>query len=45
MPGVEYVYVVGCTDEKFGEEIVALIKMKEGHPSLEGSFVFQYCHK
>ena len=38
------VQVVGCNDEKFGEEIVALIKMKAGY-HLTGLDIYDHCHK
>lgn len=28
--GVEQVQVIGCADEKYGEEVAAIIKMKDG---------------
>lgn len=45
MKGVEMVQVVGCKDEKFGEEVVALIKMKQGADTLTGLDVYEFCHK
>ena len=45
MPGVEQVQVVGCKDERFGEEVVALIKMKPNVDDLTGLDVYDYCHK
>lgn len=45
MPNVETVQVVGCKDETLGEEIVALIKMMDGHAPLTNTFVFEHCHK
>lgn len=39
------VQVVGCKDEKFGEEIVALIKMKADiEDELTGLDVYEFCH-
>ncbi|CAD8195706.1 unnamed protein product [Paramecium pentaurelia] len=45
LKGVEQVQVVGCFDEKYGEEVVALIKMKKGAEELSGLDVYQFCHK
>ena len=45
MPGVEMVQVVGCIDITYGEEIFALIKMKDGHSPLTGIYVHEFCHK
>ena len=44
LEGIEMVQVVGCNDDKFGEEIVALIKMKKGF-HLNGLDIYDHCHK
>ncbi|CAD8100984.1 unnamed protein product [Paramecium primaurelia] len=45
MNGVEQVQVIGCNDEKYGEEVFALIKMKKDAEEITGLDVYQYCHK
>ena len=32
-------------DEKYGEEVVALIKLKRGAEEICGLDVYEYCHK
>ncbi len=43
IPAVEDVQVVGVPDRKFGEEILAWIKLRQGH-KLDEQTVHDYCH-
>ena len=43
LPAVEDVQVVGVPDRKFGEEILAWIKLRQGH-TLDEQVIRDYCH-
>jgi fatty-acyl-CoA synthase len=43
-PDIEDVQVIGVPDEKYGEELCAWIKLREGAPPLDADAVRAFCH-